>query len=557
MNRSPFKFLFSVALFAMVFSVQAEDPPANALHLFLNFNQSKGLMDYYSSDNIPDEYAREMNNVDWSLNGGLHSRRGIQWYYTPSPAQETNMSIQYFWVHTSTTNNKYFFNRLHGDFYSGWFRSLPFPDDLSPIPSHGWDCRIDYLNSNGLAFFVSETTGMYKVFEKVPGTLIFQIVPQGPRGYIAKTHLDRMVVAGSTNPSDAMTVFFSSANDYEQWPAENFVDLNSESGQEKITCIGDQIFGNLPIYTNKTTRLVTGTEYPDADNDSPGNITVKTISNTIGCADQRAVKTLRNKQYFYSDGQGGNYPGIYEFNGVTVKEKTIPYRRFFKDFVVNSSTAPGASPIAFTWKDSYCVLVATINGALTGSGDILGFVPTTDAQICIDENDRITFSGASRVGGFDIDGSTGYFINNLLRGGGNHGVYVYDVAGSTLDLRQDLVQLPISWKYKTKDFGMTNQNNVRAKVPERLYIKHSKNPGIMTVRANYDFGTSSTTWTIDTSSFYKTGDKLTVMTSSDNIINRLRFPSSTRFRYVNFELFGASQAAVDFLDFFATPESLP
>jgi hypothetical protein len=523
----------------------------------LDFKNSIGLFDYYKSDDAPDNSAQIAQNVDFSINGTLRARYPFIEHVAVNQSINTSAPFlpRYFWIHTSTTNTSYFFTKVDNQLRHFPIQSGIFDDQIpQPIPTG----RMGRITVDGVLYVVTETTRIMKITEPIPlAPLKMQYIPSGPAGNIIKNHLDRLVVAGSTKSGENLTVYFSSQNYFDSWPAVNFLDLNAITNFEYITCIGDSIFGNLPIHTNKTTRLITGTEYPT--DTSPGNISVKNISESVGCFNQETVKTVKGKEMFFSAGQNNAIPGIYEFNGVSIKERTKPYRRFFSN---NVSLSTSILPSAYVYQDNYCLTVATI-GALYAN-----------VTICIDDSDRILIRNSPppegvpglndlAMGPMDYLDNQAYFLNGFnwspgLVAPGNARIYKYNMSGSNKDQISGNTLYQIKWRYKTKDYSMGDKLKNRTKTPERLYFKHAvaSETQKVDITANYDFGQSSTTWTVDTSTVYKTGNIQTVMFSRSEAIHKLKFPSGASFNFINFDIQGSSQSTISFLDFYATPDPL-
>lgn len=560
-------FLYSVALISscQYFPALADAPPASAIRQYINFKDSVGLVDYYKSDEIPDNGAVTVNGLDWTLDGTMKTRLA---YSLVAPAISVLASIvppylpRYFWVYTSTTGTNYFVAKIDEQLRA--INSFTSDVQLGQIQR----AKLDHIVSGGILYVVNETSPILKIVETNPLnvlTLKMTLLNKSPAGNIIKPHLDRLIVAGSTRASEEMTVYFSSADDFDTWSPENFFEVNSITNGERITCMGDSIFGNLPLFTNKTTRLITGTEYPsvvDAVNapDIAGNITVKNISENIGCVNQETVKTVKGKTVFFSAGQNQTTPGIYEFNGVTVKERTKQYRRWFNNSVLISTDI---LPTAFVYQDNYCVNLASVNAIYA------------DQLFCIDADDRLTkriivsnaLAGNNiippTIGMMDFIGSQGYFLNGFnvrpqsTNPGENALIYKYNDSGTTRDsITSNAAKINIEWDYKTKDFDMKDKN--RVKTPERAYFKHATSSAsrVVDVIATYDFGPASTTWRIDTSSFtnYTDGPVRTILKTQVDAIQRLAFPAGIKFNFINFEVRGSTPVSLSYIDFYANPD---
>lgn len=555
--RKAFAFLFLAISCVTSF---AADPPSGTLRKLIKFKESVGNFDFFQSDEIPEMAAQSSKNLDFLINGSLRRRRGIQNFvsvtapYIPIGSGARNDS---FWIYKTTTNHTYFISRVGGAIgHSPGLDTGIFDQNILQPFTTG---QVDAIQSEGNFYVVSEATPIVKLTEVQPLTpLGMSYINRSPAGKIIKSHLDRFLVTGSTRPGEENIVYYSSANFIGTWPEDNFFEVFAQSG-ERITCLGDPIFGNLPLYTNRTTRLVTGSDYPDPEDStagSEGNISVRLVYDGIGCSSPRSVKNVRNKQYFFSSGQDGQFPGIYEFNGVSVKEKTKSIRNFFKNSVQNSTATLA---IGYVYGDQYCLNVAT-NGC-----------ERPLAVVCVDDTDRVWVHPKFDVGMMaDLNGQSYIMADRVSYDGtppcGENApsyrislydkLEEYDRLGDGTAPTAQLFQIP--WSYKTKDFSMSDQtdNSARQKFPDRAYIKTSVSTATtyLNVQANYDYGTSSTSWRVDVSTIYKTGNILTVMKSSSAVVNKLLFDSGTTnrdFTFINFEISSSSNILVDSLDFYA------
>lgn len=115
--------------------------------------------------------------------------------------------------------------------------------------------------------------------------------------------------------------------------------------------------------------------------------------------------------------------------------------------------------------------------------------------------------------------------------------------------------VPVSWNYKTKDFDLGDK--ARPKKPDRIYVKHSRSTGTFTVVANFDFGNSTESWTINAATASKNAPIETVSfgAGGGQIVNKLTFkqrPGGNDFNFVNFEVYGSSRIPIGSLDFYYT-----
>lgn len=561
-------------LLSMVLSLAptlfAEDSPAGIQRFVVSFKDSVGLFDYFKSDDIPDKAAQVATNIDWSIDGALHSRRGIDNVYYFNALNDISNIVgngqavqgarnDSFWVYRSTTDRLYLIARFESFLQAITPPEGTYAQDLTATKPFKTG-QADALKTEGNFYIVSESSPITKITEVDPTSpsnkLQVSFIQNSPSGKAIKPHLDRFLVIGSTLSGYENTVLYSSPSNINSWPAFNTIEIFAKTG-EYITCIGDPLFGNVPLYTNQTVRLITGSQYPDEE--SPGNISIRQIYDGIGCASQRSIKNLRNKQYFYSRGQGGNVPGIYEFNGVSIKEKTKPYRRWFANVVQNSTAT---LPTAFVYQDKYCLAVAS-NGV-----DRLGPI------VCVDDTEKIYRIDGINVAMADEDKGTLWFLNDArsyINTGENinYKANIWDSnnfmdhlkIGNTSASRNPT----IDWRYKTKDFGF-NERGLRRNMPERIYIQADKSTSsIINLVATYDFGRATDYWRIDLSTIYSQGNTLnssilTVENGSGSVINKL-LPATgvvdKNFTHVNFEVFGSSAVSIDYLDFYYTVKQMP
>lgn len=511
----------------------AEDPPLGYLTQPINFGESIGFYNYLPSNNIPENAAQNIRNVDYSVTGDLSVRRGASTYFEiGAPTGEAASNLLSVWV--SSTGGRYFIakvgNRIHTIATTNALNAR------NPNPITG---QADIVSWSSAAYIVSENTRIIKVSELVTlSSVAYSYIEVTPGGKYAQSHLGRLVVAGSTVQSDAMFLFYSDEDSPESHRFGNYIQIPAIRDSDPLTGIGPSLLNILPIYTRNTTRTLIGTVFPS--DSFIGNLSVRLISQTVGCVHHKTIKNFENGQYFYSIGENGTAPGIYKFNGTSVKEVTKSIRKYFQDTI---DTTTSTIPCAYVSEDRYCLNVATIGGRDLTVTVCYG---PTDKKIEIMQQpsmDQVVAENGTLYGVSGVHDNTNTEWNEIYR------LDSGSVDGST--------GAAYSWRYQTKDFDLGRVNRTNYKIPERAYIQFERNTGTFTVIANYDFGNSTTVWTIDTSTKVETSDVLTVMINSQTVINRLNFPGSIRFNYINFDLFGSSRTTIDRLDFYTIKESLP
>lgn len=528
------KYALLLALFFVPF-LRAEDPPQNAINLKIDFTKSTGYNDFLTSDKIADTDAQIVRNIDYIRNGNMTIRGGFI-DYTSTIFLKSNYHGNFLGVFVSTNSNKYLISNIEQKL-SYFTTTVPGPDAGL---SQTFKYPIDGLNWNGYFYIINQDTAALKIGEITGTGVSFVYSTSVPQGQYAQSHIDRMLVAGSTNTP--LRLFFSYPDDADDFPPINYLDITGVKEYDIITGLGPTLLGNLPIYTNNTTRLLTGTEFPNYD--TGGNVGVRVVSDNIGCIHHRTIKNVNNRQYFYSKGSNQTNPGIYRFNGISVQEVTKGARNLF--LTLNTSTFP--IPNAYVYKDTYCLNVASANGIVN------------NMQVCVDDKDRISvyqFSPAP----LSANESLGIDMVRVL----DNRVYAVNGNGAfDGEFRKRILQFSpsaedslskINWRYKTKDFDMGNDS--KSKIANRAYISSAWNASSFTVTANMDFGVSTYAWTINSTSSYKQSDIQTVLFSSGNVINRLNFPvGKQRFNFINFDFSGSTYTSIDSFDFYATPEPL-
>lgn len=550
--------LFSAAFFF------AEELPTNASRLKVSFAEAKGHIDYFNSDQVPDGFAQKASNVNFTRGKrSLTPRKG--WGFFAN--HQLTVAPPYFpksiHVYVSTSNTKYLVTRVQ-ETWEAFSVANATSTNINIGNAGGFAFDTDAFQWDEFIYLVSQTTAMYRLQETTPNqALQITNVSTGPQGQISSVHLNRALISGDTG--QMLTVYFSAADNPESWPSLNYLTITGVRDGDKITGLGQTLLGSLPIYTNNTTRIIQGTVFPSAE--TAGNTTVRVVSDSIGCINHKTIKNLNNKQYFLSGGPNGTIPGIYVFNGISVKEVTKGQRNLFKGIAeVQVSTLNRSN--GFVFENKYCVSFATVHPSI-GSDKV---------TVCVDEENNVYewphgIVRSNPASYFSIDGIVSLDGKYYMTGGNSDNTvwmrrnWVYgemdEDNATTKSLSGNTMGAEIQWSYKTKDYDMGD--NARYKLPDRAYISSDYWPTSFTVTANYDFGRSSTSWVINSTTNYTAtstttridGSRETVMFSSPSVIvNKLKFPRDIRFNYVNFEISGSTYASIRYLDFYAKPEIL-
>lgn len=539
-----FLFWFTLLMWA-AFGVCA-DPPPQSNRLTIELHKSGGYMDYFGSDNIPDNYAQSVMNVDWTINGSLRKRKGVFPFDTLTSPPGGYSSPSFIATFVSTTSNIYLITVVGGGVWytkidtSG--RKLASSVALSGV---SWTRRVDGINNQGYFYITGDDNSSgWRIGESSPGTLYVLQSSQIPLGHFVTNHIDRMLVAGST--TTPLRIFYSSGTAYDSFPASQYFDLTGTREYESITGLGETLLGLKPVYTNTTVRVISGTAYPSAALGTAGNIVVRVVADSIGCVDGATVKNLNNKQYFFSAGSNGTAPGIYVFNGVGVNEVSKAARRFFRDYTQVSSTH---IPTAYVDQDKYCLSFASPTMSINSQ------------VVCVEDGtNRISFLKSRPRLGTTPSFYVGF--DRLTTYGGN--VYAVQAGeGASTNINQiwrigygegdDFSDSPANWNYKTKDFDMGEKG--KEKIADRAYLSYAWAPTTFSFAANYDFGNSTKSWNINSTTSYKTPDMETIKMTSSTVVTKVSF-GSKRFTHINFELSGGSVTTVDQIDFYSQADTL-
>ena len=551
MNRS---ILASLILLFPSFLLGA-DSPSGTQRLLLKFKDSVGLVDYFKSDDIPEAAAQSIRNVDFVRNSVLTSRRGVEsgffTFQVDIFADPNKINPHFIDVYVSTNfATTYFFTRVesrmqyhtyplaasqaNGDF------SLMGCGNVNGIQIDG--TNFDFNNSY---YVVREGLSACKFTNKISSdpTLNVTVSSGVPPGKYATVHLNRLIVSGSTIPS---RVYFSEEDAPDSFSAENFFDIIGIRSGDEVRGIGKTLLGLMPIYTRDTTNVLSGTEFPT--NGSGGNVSVRTVSDTIGTVHHNTIRNIGNKQYFFSSGHNGNVPGIYVFNGVSVSEITKSVRNLFLTVDVTTRIVPNA----FTYKENYCLNVATKSS---------GFL---NLMICVDPTGRVTVNDNPNqilsVGYAIPFRSDIIFVNGAIRGNEtapiNNVILRWDsgFTDNTSSTTGANIAVPVPVRYKSKDFDFGESE--RPKLYERTYVSYENVKSTFSLKLNFDFGVNVSSWVIFSTTNYQNNSAIqTIVYSSSVIVSKLLLPT-TRFKTVNFEVSFSSYNSLNYLDTRATPQPL-
>jgi len=539
-NRIKRLFLLFLLCFwgAAAYSV---DPPESASRLFLDFSKSVGLADAALSESMPDNSAQELEGVDLQRNHNLSRRMGYNDFVrVPGVAYGGFNNLVHVFKSTAGCERI-----LYRD---GRKTVKDYPYNTNSVGSDFQEFSVgfgeaDFVRFGGASYLVTESSPGFRFYHKYSTacsgflqSLGGVYVPAIPRGKYAQTHLDRLLVAGvSTAP---LTIFYSEENEPENFDVANTIEIPATK-DTAITGIGPTIFGNALVYGENSTRLLSGNVFPSAG--TGGNISVRTISDTIGAVHHKTIKNFGSgRQYFLSSGNNGIAPGIYYFNGVGIVEATKHCRDFFKGINTSSS---GIIPNAYVTEDEYCVYVASKAGIYP------------NIRVCIDLNNRITVSSGTPVAHTDTYKGVVYGITANESWDAQNIFYIGLNNKDMLESNSAFTK-NINWRYKTKDYRLST--GLKTSVADRAYVNFESYSGTFTVVANFDFGQSSAVFVVNTSSLANASNNVALLGRSNpnRSTRHLRFPNDKKFTYVNFDFFGndSSTSSINYFDFYFRQE---
>jgi len=538
------------------FKCFAEDPPAGSQRLFVDFSKSRGFANYTHTEGLQETEAQLVENVELYDRRDLANRAGTRIMYNEVDSYEAIQGdfIKIMYSTTSGVDDKALaivkhetgiyaylvnprysaFERINPSFGGTVFLSVQNGAKTEPIIVKN---KMYIVNDSSVSIYVESSYN-----NSYCNVLFTTAVPSGK---YPQVHLDRFIVAGDTKAVNR--VYYSLDDNPTNFHPLDFFDLTLKSNDKGIMGIGEPFLGMLPIYTEKSVRVMVGNMFPTAG--SGGNLTERIIADNIGCVHHRTIKNRKDGQYFLSRGLNETNPGIYKFNGVTVQEMTIPVRNYFKESVSYSSTV---IPSAFIYDDKYCVSLATPSGRYISQ------------MVCLDELNRPTIYNGTGIYSdyWDVYRSTPFGVHS-----GPGDVNMVKALDKNIVTDVPIIAGVVSTavvKYQTKDFDFGENNRVRKKTISRAYFDFNKNPGNVNVIANFDFGKSSCSWNVDMRTDYSSANIKTVSLSSDTIIDKLIFPypspsnpNLNKFNFVNFLITSTNAVHINSLDVYATVEPLP
>ncbi len=99
------------------------------------------------------------------------------------------------------------------------------------------------------------------------------------------------------------------------------------------------------------------------------------------------------------------------------------------------------------------------------------------------------------------------------------------------------------------------------KNPDRAYIAYDYSPTTFSFVTNFDYGASSSSLVINSTTNYLpgggSGSITTVFMSSTTVISRVNYNKSQKFHTVSFDIFGTSYTSISYVDFYATAQTMP
>lgn len=532
----------SLLLVFSAFHLRAENPPEGSITLKISFKDSIGLFNYFPSGDIPDTAAQDIRNANFNINGTLTQRRGVTSYGqsvdiknfgTPSYTPGNWMDI-----FVSSSGDKIILRKLGA---TAWWTRLEQPNGATKLQV-GFPNQVDGVNFSTAHYIISESSNgiRFQTLSNPSSEVVISTIPPGKYG---RAHLSRLLVAG--NSTFTRTVYYSEEDNAESFPKQNTIELIDLPRSDEITGLGYPLLGLLPIYTNYTTSILSGTAFPSFGGDTDaGNVSVRRISDTIGCIHHRTIKNLDNKQYFFSRGDNGTNPGIYFTNGISVQEASKPIRHFFDNIELSTNVLPSA----FVYLDNYCLSVSSRGGRYN------------TYLVCVDKNNRFTINEGVSIDGGAFSGNSLFLVPGTnFTNPYYYTILKYDDPGvdySTgnfpASYNPDPLNIlqPISWKYRTKDYDMGDKG--QPKEANRIILSYENRPSSFTIQASLDFGRQNVSWVINSSTVYKTSDISTILNSSSTVISRLNFPATAKkFKTISFQINSSTYASINELTFMA------
>lgn len=550
------------------------EPPQGSIPLRLQFSNSKGYMDHVPGDQIPDDGATVLEGADFSKNGNLTTRNGIFPIYgfnNPGDSYVNNNLALYV---SSHSGERYLLARVQQKYMSVAYKNGNVPPGTEQTYNYTYLGENDVVTFNGSAYIVSDETVTRRLTEvkgstspTVNNAIQEVLITSSVLGSCAETYTDRMLVSCGERGRkyvNSLRLHYSAPGNPNN--IVGYYDLDPVRENARITAIGPTLLGNKPIYTDKSTYLMSGTVL--ASLTGPGNATFRVIREDIGCIHHRTVKNRGNEQFFYSRGPGGTEPGIYAFNGVTIRNATKQARNWFRYLAETGvSTNTTAIPNSYVWKDSYCLNVATRGGVYN------------NWAVCIDEQNRVSIEqrppvvsvqGSFRRNNFDgvvnVDGNALAMAGDDNKNPTNsaYARTIFDLAASSwsnIEANSSL-SVPLGFRYRTKDFSFQNPGGdsiAREKSMAAAFISYENRSGTFTVNAVFDMGKSSITWFINSTTTYGQGASsslLSMSTSAEHMVTRLMVSPNTKFRTCAFEIRGSSYVSIQDLEAYAVPVAL-
>lgn len=134
----------------------------------------------------------------------------------------------------------------------------------------------------------------------------YSIANAGVTAQYIKIHKNR-VYAANKNSS---TIYFSDAGQPTSFPANNFIAINTNDGQN-ITGI-DDILDNLVIFKDESVWILTGEPLGAGNTTTIGNLQLKQANSPVGCSAFRTVQKVGQTLFFV------HYSGIYMLQNTSV-----------------------------------------------------------------------------------------------------------------------------------------------------------------------------------------------------------------------------------------------
>lgn len=134
----------------------------------------------------------------------------------------------------------------------------------------------------------------------------YSIANAGITGQFMKIHKNRVFIA----PKNSSTLYFSDASDPTSFPANNFIQLNTNDGQN-ITGISE-LLDNLVIFKDESVWVLGGEPLGAGNTTTVGNLQLRQANSPVGCSAFRTIAKIEQVLFFM------HHSGIYMLQNYSV-----------------------------------------------------------------------------------------------------------------------------------------------------------------------------------------------------------------------------------------------